>query len=163
MGTDVLNPDAPAAPEKSKRRRLKGNALGELRVAVKRLRTAHKHLTTKREELLDAQNLNLDQVPNWSTGAIFDLVPKDEKDAGEKFRPTVIGHLNAETRAAQRGLVAEVEQADGELSDLLERLAERLGCMPADIDANTGELRGEAIEGVDPFAASGPSGVVAAE
>lgn len=151
--------DVPA-PESPKRRRLKGTALGELRVAVKRLRTAHKRLNSKREELLDGLDLNLDQVPNWLTGSIYDLVPKDEREAGETFVPMVIGHLNAETRAAQRPLANEVDQADGELTDLLERIADRLGCMPADIDANTGEVRGEPVDGLDPFATPGPSGVV---
>jgi len=146
--------DAKAEKTPPRRRRLKGKALGELRTAFKRYKRTVRDRDNKREELLDEQDLNMDQVPDWKSGVVFDTIPQqqDGHEPSAHDKPVPIGHITKESRAAQRPLVAEVEQAYGELEDLIERLAEKLSCMPRDINVETGQITGEPVIGVDPYA-----------
>jgi hypothetical protein len=140
----------PKQAKDGKRRRLKGKALGELRQAVKRAEKCQRALLRKREEILDDQDVAMDQVPNWNTRTIFDVIPKEHNgDVPEDWKPVPIGHIPVSCTQQQRTEERELEQANEELDDKVHEIAERIGCMPLDINIHSGQITGGAVVGVD--------------
>jgi hypothetical protein len=129
--------------KETKRRRLKGLALGNLRKLMKKLERAVKDMTNAREEIIDKRGLFMDQV-NWSSGIIFDAAEKVEDREP-------IGRLEPEESKAERDARREVDRIDGLVGDLKWDYAGRLGCLPQDIDPSSGEIKGTKVDGVDPF------------
>lgn len=128
----------------ARRRRLKGQKLGELRAMMKKLERAVKSLNGCRDDILDAHGAFSDQI-NWATGTIYDV--------GEKVEDrTKIGRITKEEETRERQLRREVESIDGEIGDLKWELAEKLGCLPGDIDPMSGQITGTPVDGVDPDA-----------
>lgn len=133
--TDAIRPEP-------KRRRLKGAKLAELRTLMKRLEGVQVARNRAREDVLDARDLFPDQ-PNWKTGHVY--------DAGIKIADReIIGRLDPSEVAADRKFMREMEEIDLEIGDLLWLCADRLGCMPKDIDVTSGEIKGGLVEGIDP-------------
>ncbi len=111
---------------------------------MKDLEKAAKALNNKREEIADKQGLYLDQI-NWSTGMIF--------DADVKITDRVaIGRIPRELLKEQREMVHAITALDEKVGELKWNFAEKLSCLPADIDPQTGEVKGDLVEGVDPYA-----------
>jgi hypothetical protein len=133
----------PETKKETKRRRLKGRALGNLRKLMKKLEGKVKELTNVREEIIDARGLFMDQV-NWSNGVIFDASEKVEDREP-------IGRLEPEESKAERDARKEVDRVDGLVGDMKWDYAGRLGCLPQDIDPSSGEIKGTQVDGVDPF------------
>lgn len=132
----------PITEQKQKRRRLKGAKLADLRTLMKRLQRAQNSRSKAREDILDARDLFPDQ-PNWNNGKVY--------DANEKIEDrVVIGRLSPAEVSADRRFTREMEQIDSEIGDLLWFCAERLGCMPLDIDPQSGEIKGGPVDGIDP-------------
>lgn len=143
-------PEGKKQAKDGKRRRLKGKALGDLRQAVKNAEKCQRALMRKREDLLDAQNIAMDQVPNWQTRTIFDVIPKDHNgEIPEDWKPIAIGYIPVETAQAQRAEERNLEKANDELDDAVHEIAEKIGCMPRDIDIYSGQITGGAVVGVD--------------
>ncbi len=147
--------------KETRRRRLKGKALGELRARMKGLERAVKAMQTKRDDILDAHDAFRDQV-NWNTGIIYDVGEKkpdgrglqaptgEAEDKGKPSDRVPIGRITKEEEKAERACRREVEHLDSEIGDLKWELAEKLGCMPNDIDTTTGEITGTPVIQIDP-------------
>jgi hypothetical protein len=139
--------EQPEAP----RRKLQGVALGELRVAMHKLGQATQELNEIRDTILDAHHAFRDQL-DWSTGLIYDA----QADASNERQR--IGRITTDEDRKQRAAIAAVRTRDLAVTDLRTRFADRLGCMPSDIDPQSGEVTGGPIEGVDPYAPAQQAG-----
>lgn len=137
-----------------RRRRLRGQKLGELRRMMKKLHGAVKALNRCRDDILDAHELFPDQI-NWGSGILYDVGAKNADGKTEEERAAnriAIGRITKEEQQRERQLRLEVESIDSEIGDLKWELAEKLGCFPADIDSGTGQITGTPVDGVDPDA-----------
>lgn len=138
-----------------RRKRLKGQALGELRAAMKKLERTVKSLNRKREDIQDAHDVFTGQV-HWVNCSIYDrdLTPADV-DAKGNIKPEcdreVIGKITKDEEKSQREIVREIEGLNEEVADLKWLFAERLSCLPKDIDPTSGEITGTPVDGVDPY------------
>jgi hypothetical protein len=127
----------------TKRRRLKGPALGNLRKLMKKLDAKVKSLNEVRHEIIDAHDLFMDQV-NWMSSIIF--------DASEKTKDREpIGRIATEEARREYAARKEVDRLDSLVGDLKWDYAGRLGCLPKDINPESGEITGTPVDGVDPF------------